>query len=107
MTRTKQGTTRADLNEIKDVISLQVELAINRAIEPLVNDTRMLKQTVYGESGNNGLRGTVKNVSDDQASLREEFNEEKNKLKGVAAVLAAIGSAVGVASSLAAKALWK
>lgn len=99
--RTKTGTTRADLNEIK----LEVSLAIKDAVEPLVAKLNRHEQTLYGENGDSGLNGSVKRVAADQEALYKEFNAEKNKLKGVAAVLSAIGAGVGVAASFAAKAL--
>lgn len=93
----RQRSTSIDLSEMK--------LAIRDAVEPLVAKLNKHEQTLYGESGANGLNGTVKRVVADQEALYKEFNAEKNKLKGVAAVLSAIGAGVGVAASFAAKAL--
>lgn len=105
--RAKTGTSRADLNEIKEVITLEVQLAITKAVEPLAAQIRTNTQTLYGVNGNNGLRGDVSDIKSQFGGLRDEFKEEKNKLKGAAAVLSAIGAAVGVASSFAARALFK
>jgi hypothetical protein len=102
--RVKQGTTRSDLNEIKEVISLEVKLSIKEAVEPLAKQININTQELFGVGGNGGLKAKVEATSRDFGDLRDEFREEKAKLNGVAAVLSAIGAAVGVGASFVAKA---
>jgi len=87
-----------DLNEMK--------LAIKEAVEPLVQQLNRHEQTLYGETGNNGLRGKVEINAKEFEQLRGEFQEEKAKIKTAVAIVSAVGASVGAALSIIAKALF-
>ena len=84
----------------------EMKLAIKEAVEPLVQQLNRHEQTLYGETGNNGLRGRVEGNSKEFDQLRAEFQQEKAKIKTAVAIVSAIGASVGAALSIIAKALF-
>ena len=81
----------------KDHLSLIVETAMNRAMKPIQEELtqhsltiQKIDQTLYGETGENGLRKNVKDVTEDVEMLKTE------RIRIIAYVTAASGTIVTV-----------
>jgi len=73
----------------------KIDLLLQKQIQPMHDLVMKHEQSLYGEHGNNGLKGDVACLYEGMTKLREG----KAKMQGAAAALGAIGGAIATVAA--------